>query len=137
MSESDWKYRAIIVAPLGDCPAINAAVASNLDLSGGSQTMTVDLITISTGVATHSWCSSKLTASGAYGDAATGKAGLLQLAPSFPSARGYVWCEPENPALLEELRAAFAGITNVAVGEVSSDDVLVELGLARIVVKEE
>lgn len=128
MRESNWKYRAIIVATVVDSTAINDAVATNLDRVGGELTLTAELATA--GVVTHRWCNSQLTRTGVFGDADAGTAGLLQLASVFPAAQGYVWPDPENPELLAELQAAFAGVANVSVGDATGEQVLTDLGLS-------
>lgn len=117
--QTKWIYRAVIVAPAADKDAINAAVQQHLD-SSGDLTLTVEA---TSGVY---WCNSKLTRNGVFG--AAGSAGLMQLAPSFPAATGYVWCDPADADRLAELEAAFAGTANVHVGEVSQQQILDNLG---------
>lgn len=119
----------MIVATTTDAASINAAVKANLDQAGGETTLTVDLEDAATGLATHRWCSSLLTSAGVFGDATAGTAGLLQLAPNFPSARGYVWCVSGGSDLMAQLEQAFVGAPNVSVGEISGQQVLDDLGL--------
>jgi len=119
-----WKYRAMIVAPLAVMDAINSAIAGGLDPSGGQSTLEPVLSADGTAPATHAWCSSKLTRSGLEG--------LLQLAPLFPSARGYIWTDPPDDAGDAELASLFGAADNVTVGNRSPEEILVAEGLKRI-----